>query len=109
MPFTSAELGITHLTNRYALQPSNMDALPEEILSKCLGRSIYQATPSEVLVTESGKDEDDVKCSICQEEYVFGDEIGKFVKCQHGYHATCINQWLRLQNWCPICKALLAS
>ncbi|KAL2544514.1 putative E3 ubiquitin-protein ligase [Forsythia ovata] len=45
-------------------------ALPKEILSKCLGRSIYQAIPSEVLVTESDKDEDHIKCSICQDDKI---------------------------------------
>ncbi|KAI3468429.1 hypothetical protein Pfo_025092 [Paulownia fortunei] len=83
-------------------------ALSEEALSKCLRRSIYQATPSKVQITGSGEDGDDIKCSICQEEYVIGDEIGKLVECQHGYHVACVNQWLQLKNWCPICKASAA-
>ncbi|KAI7988980.1 E3 ubiquitin-protein ligase MBR2 [Camellia lanceoleosa] len=48
-------------------------------------------------------DEDDTKCSICQEEYAIGDEVGR-LGCEHGFHMSCINQWLRLKNWCPICK-----
>ncbi|RRT81235.1 hypothetical protein B296_00019822 [Ensete ventricosum] len=39
-----------------------------------------------------------------QEEYAGEDEIGK-LSCEHRYHATCIAQWLRRKNWCPICKA----
>ncbi|KAL0393858.1 UNVERIFIED_CONTAM: putative E3 ubiquitin-protein ligase HIP1 [Sesamum latifolium] len=83
--------------------------LSEEALSKSLRRSIYQTTVSKVQVTEAGEDEDDNKCSICQEEYVTGDEFGELVKCCHRYHATCIQQWLQLKNWCPICKASAAS
>ncbi|KAK6129853.1 hypothetical protein DH2020_036439 [Rehmannia glutinosa] len=83
-------------------------ALSEEALSKCIKRSIYYSTPSEVRITGSSEDGDDIKCSVCQEEYVMGDEIGKLVECQHGYHLTCINQWLRMKNWCPICKAAAA-
>ncbi|XP_011076797.1 uncharacterized RING finger protein C4G3.12c-like [Sesamum indicum] len=177
MPFTSAELGFSHLMNRDSLPRYNMDgiaevllalerieqdeeltheqflaletslflgglnlhdqhrdmrldidnmsyeellaleermgtvstALSEEALSKCVRRSMYQTTPSEVRVAGLGKDGDDIKCSICQEEYELGDEIGKLVGCQHGYHLTCINQWLRLKNWCPICKAAASS
>ncbi|KAL2525361.1 RING/U-box superfamily protein [Abeliophyllum distichum] len=78
-------------------------ALSEEDLSKCLRKSSYQAIPSEVRVTGSFGDDIDIKCCICQEEYVYGDEIGK-LGCQHGYHVACIEQWLRLKNWCPICK-----
>ncbi|CAI9772300.1 unnamed protein product [Fraxinus pennsylvanica] len=78
-------------------------ALSEEELSKCLRKSCYQAVPSEVWDTGSLGDDNDTKCSICQEDYLFGDEIGK-LGCQHGYHVACIEQWLRLKNWCPICK-----
>ncbi|KAL0407893.1 UNVERIFIED_CONTAM: putative E3 ubiquitin-protein ligase HIP1 [Sesamum radiatum] len=177
MPFTSAELGFSHLMNRDSLPRYNMDgiaevllalerieqeeeltheqflaletslflgglnlhdqhrdmrldidnmsyeellaleermgtvstALSEEALSKCVRRSMYQTTPTEVRVAGLGEDGDDIKCSICQEEYELGDEIGKLVGCQHGYHLTCINQWLQLKNWCPICKAAASS
>ncbi|KAL8536783.1 hypothetical protein ACS0TY_012090 [Phlomoides rotata] len=80
-------------------------ALSEEAVSKCLRKSTYHAIPSNVQTTGLSEDGDDIKCSICQEEYVDGDEIGKLVECEHGYHETCINQWLKLKNWCPICKA----
>lgn len=39
-----------------------------------------------------------------QEEYAAGDEIGR-LHCLHRYHVACVEQWLRLKNWCPICKA----
>ncbi|KAL6536298.1 hypothetical protein OROGR_012870 [Orobanche gracilis] len=80
-------------------------ALSEEALRKSIKKSIYEVGPSEVRVDGPGEDGDDMKCSICQEEYALGDETGKLAECQHGYHLTCINQWLRLKNWCPICKA----
>ncbi|KAL6544235.1 hypothetical protein OROGR_010732 [Orobanche gracilis] len=83
-------------------------ALSEEALLKSVKKSIYEVGPSEVRIDGSGEDGDDMKCSICQEEYALGDETGKLVECQHGYHLTCINQWLRLKNWCPICKAAVS-
>ncbi|XP_022855510.1 probable E3 ubiquitin-protein ligase RHG1A isoform X1 [Olea europaea var. sylvestris] len=78
-------------------------ALSEEELSKCLRKSSYQAISSEVRDTGSLEDDNDTKCCICQEEYEFGNEIGT-LGCQHGYHMACVVQWLRLKNWCPICK-----
>ncbi|KAL1557424.1 E3 ubiquitin-protein ligase MBR2-like [Salvia divinorum] len=80
-------------------------ALSENELSKCIKRRVHQVSPTE---KESGEDGDDVKCSICQEEYVKGDVVGELVKCEHAYHVACINQWLRLKNWCPICKSAAA-
>ncbi|KAG1364131.1 E3 ubiquitin-protein ligase RLIM [Cocos nucifera] len=76
-------------------------ALAEEALSKCLKRSIY--VPASLVSGFAGYEED-IKCSICQEEYVVGEEVGKLA-CEHRYHVTCIHQWLRQKNWCPICKA----
>ncbi|XP_060208039.1 uncharacterized protein LOC132635604 isoform X2 [Lycium barbarum] len=82
-------------------------ALPEEALSKCLQRSIYQGMHSELGTFGGDENEDEIKCSICQEEYVVGDETGK-LECKHGYHMECVQQWLKLKNWCPICKASAA-
>ncbi|KAI9097592.1 hypothetical protein K1719_025363 [Acacia pycnantha] len=84
-------------------------ALTEEALSECLKRSIFQPTPSDDDDNEISKItiSDVIKCSICQDEYVVGDELGG-LKCEHGYHVACIQQWLRLKNWCPICKASAA-
>ncbi|KAJ6828824.1 E3 ubiquitin-protein ligase MBR2-like [Iris pallida] len=81
-------------------------ALSEELLSKCLKRSIY--VPCSHLPGITTCREDDTKCSICQEEYVAGEEIGKLA-CDHHYHVDCINQWLRQKNWCPICKTSVVS
>ncbi|XP_055820743.1 uncharacterized protein LOC129889468 isoform X2 [Solanum dulcamara] len=83
-------------------------ALPEEAVSKCLQRSIYQGMHSELGAFGGDGDEAEIKCSICQEEYVVGDEIGK-LECEHGYHMECVQQWLKLKNWCPICKASAAA
>ncbi|CAN4075760.1 unnamed protein product [Withania somnifera] len=82
-------------------------ALSEEALSKCIRKSIYQAMPFEIGEFGSNGSEDEVKCTICQEEYVIGDDIGR-LECEHGYHVECIKHWLRLKNWCPICKASAA-
>ncbi|CAN8299094.1 unnamed protein product [Cochlearia groenlandica] len=75
--------------------------LSEEALSRSLKKSIFQET-NETGVKSLNKD-DDIKCSICQEEYVYGDEVGSMT-CEHMYHVSCVEQWLRMKNWCAICK-----
>ncbi|RDX58008.1 putative E3 ubiquitin-protein ligase HIP1, partial [Mucuna pruriens] len=84
-------------------------ALTEEAVSECLKKSFYQSSPSDNAAESCNEDKDDsdTKCSICQEEYVVADEVGSLL-CEHMYHAVCIQQWLRLKNWCPICKASVA-
>jgi hypothetical protein len=80
-------------------------ALTEEALLKCLNTSINQSMPlKDDPATGHTWNKDDAKCSICQEEYMDGEEVGK-MRCDHKYHVGCISEWLRLKNWCPICKS----
>lgn len=76
-----------------------------DVLAQKLKKSLYSSL--DVVVARFSQ-ECDVKCSICQEEYEEGDELGK-IECGHGYHAHCIQQWLVQKNQCPICKAAAFS
>ncbi|XP_047323766.1 probable E3 ubiquitin-protein ligase HIP1 [Impatiens glandulifera] len=77
-------------------------AIAEEHVLKHLRKSIYQRTSVDTM--GCGGDHDDIKCSICQEEYMIGEEVGG-LDCNHVYHLDCIHQWLQVKKWCPICKA----
>ncbi len=48
-------------------------------------------------------EEDCKKCVICLEDYQVRDEI-RILPCQHSFHVSCIDPWLRLNASCPICK-----
>eukprot|EP00249_Psilotum_nudum_P022556 c28562_g3_i2 orf=676-3363(+) len=75
--------------------------LSDETIAKCLRTSKYTSLDATVAVISQ---ESEVKCSVCQEEYVEEDDLGR-LECSHGFHATCIRQWLLQKNQCPICKA----
>ncbi|KAH7296091.1 hypothetical protein KP509_26G008400 [Ceratopteris richardii] len=75
--------------------------LDEERISLCLRESKYSSLDAAVAAISQ---ESDIKCSICQEEFVEEDEMGR-LDCGHGYHSSCIKQWLLQKNECPICKA----
>ncbi|MCO5548653.1 hypothetical protein L7F22_002112 [Adiantum nelumboides] len=76
--------------------------LSEENICKCLKTSKHSSYDMPVLVAVP--QESEIKCSICQEDYMAGDELGQ-LNCSHTYHTGCIKQWLGLKNQCPICKA----
>ncbi|KAM3295472.1 hypothetical protein ACQJBY_038015 [Aegilops geniculata] len=75
-------------------------ALSEEQFAKCIRRRLYRP----VAAKGNRSVIDDIKCSICQEEFVKGEEVGR-LRCEHQYHVCCIRQWLLQKNWCPVCKA----
>lgn len=37
------------------------------------------------------------------ENFEDGDET-KYLNCFHRYHAKCIDEWLKKNSMCPICK-----
>lgn len=72
--------------------------LSEDHLSLCLTKTKYCSS------TPALKDQFESSCPICLEEYKDKDNIG-MMKCLHAFHVTCIKDWLRIKNACPICKS----
>ncbi|XP_027362650.1 uncharacterized protein LOC113870256 [Abrus precatorius] len=69
--------------------------LREEYILSNIEREIFQS------ITEGSPQNE--TCSICLEDYVNGEELGK-LNCRHKFHVSCIKDWLVLNNTCPICK-----
>jgi hypothetical protein len=45
------------------------------------------------------------ECSICLDEFVKNDDCRRLpAPCEHTFHVRCIDEWLSLQAFCPICK-----
>jgi hypothetical protein len=56
---------------------------------------------------ELKQDEEDSSfdfCAICLEEFKIGAWYKKLPKCQHSFHAICIDQWLSKRAACPACR-----
>lgn len=51
---------------------------------------------------------DQVRCTICLEDFVRGDSL-KTMPCMHIYHSMCIDRWLWTDNSCPVCKTPIGS
>eukprot|EP01052_Picozoa_sp_SAG31_P024632 SAG31_NODE_2110_length_6426_cov_6.371898_2_plen_128_part_00 len=46
-------------------------------------------------------------CTVCIGRFRAGDEVRR-LGCAHQFHKKCIDEWLRLQAVCPVCKAKVA-
>jgi hypothetical protein len=51
----------------------------------------------------SSLDSDRKSCSICLCDYIIGDTV-IILPCIHMYHSKCISEWLKNQDFCPLCK-----
>lgn len=47
---------------------------------------------------------DDNICPICLSEYKPKETLRTIPSCQHCFHADCIDEWLRLNASCPVCR-----
>ena len=70
-------------------------------------REILNGLP-EMLIDTSKLDDEKKSCMICLEDYKNGEKATT-LPCIHFYHTNCINNWLKKQNSCPICKFKLVK
>jgi hypothetical protein len=43
-------------------------------------------------------------CWICLSEYNSKETVRCIPKCKHCFHADCIDEWLRMNITCPVCR-----
>jgi len=43
-------------------------------------------------------------CPVCQTALADGERVRAVVKCQHLFHAKCLEPWLETNNTCPLCR-----
>jgi len=42
-------------------------------------------------------------CGICLLDYVLDDQLRQ-LPCSHHFHMTCVDEWRRIQDKCPLCQ-----
>ncbi|OMP05109.1 Zinc finger, RING-type [Corchorus capsularis] len=45
------------------------------------------------------------ECSVCLNEFQEGETVRLLPKCNHAFHISCIDTWLRAHTNCPLCRA----
>lgn len=46
----------------------------------------------------------DYTCSICLSDYQPKDTIRTIPECNHCFHIDCIDEWLKINTTCPVCR-----
>ncbi|XP_031278815.1 putative RING-H2 finger protein ATL69 [Pistacia vera] len=58
------------------------------------------------LLGESGRlpKPNDNTCPICLSEYQPKESLRTIPECEHYFHADCIDEWLKMNATCPLCR-----
>ncbi|KAG9155886.1 hypothetical protein Leryth_004133 [Lithospermum erythrorhizon] len=48
--------------------------------------------------------ENDFGCVVCLDEINCGQRYRKLTKCNHCFHADCIDSWFESHQTCPLCR-----
>lgn len=66
----------------------------------------FNMTPEQLEAGERPQytDADRPSCAICMEEYQPGEMIRE-MPCNHFFHGSCSDRWLRINSTCPMCRA----
>ncbi|CAI9092536.1 OLC1v1027797C1 [Oldenlandia corymbosa var. corymbosa] len=87
------EYSTTHVVPQPVVVVSGLDeAVIETFPKTVLGESKRLPNP-----------EDNV-CSICLGEYKPKESLRTIPACKHCFHSNCIDEWLRLNATCPVCR-----
>ncbi|EYU26025.1 hypothetical protein MIMGU_mgv1a018024mg [Erythranthe guttata] len=80
--------------------------LSEEDIDRCLKKNILCP---DILDNKGDEEEETEVCAICLDGMCHQkDETGVgILGCGHEYHVSCIKRWLRVKNFCPLCKAVV--
>ncbi|KAI4977428.1 RING-H2 finger protein ATL8-like [Hordeum vulgare subsp. vulgare] len=49
------------------------------------------------------------ECAICLAEFTEGEALRVLPRCGHGFHAACVDAWLRTCATCPSCRAPIVA
>ncbi|EGZ30747.1 hypothetical protein PHYSODRAFT_295425 [Phytophthora sojae] len=70
----------------------------------CRAERNPQAPTEPLNPAEGGSTENDDVCPICLIEFEDGEDV-RNLPCKHIFHVACIDEWLKRNTSCPMCKS----
>ncbi|CAA7034404.1 unnamed protein product [Microthlaspi erraticum] len=79
---------------------------PSPPLTRCvsggLDPEVIRSLP--VLLCRREAEEEERECCICLGGFEEGEKMKVLPPCRHCYHCECVDQWLKTESSCPLCR-----
>ncbi|KAK8935988.1 RING-H2 finger protein ATL66 [Platanthera zijinensis] len=92
----------------YFRRPCRLRATAAAAPATAGGCAAEEAAARTLPVRVRGKEEA-AACSICLSMVTEGEKESVLPGCDHGFHPECIDEWLRKQSSCPLCRARVVN
>ncbi|KAL5580526.1 hypothetical protein UlMin_012968 [Ulmus minor] len=70
-------------------------------------KSVVSSQIPEMVYGTEGINIPATECPICLGEFEEGERVRILPRCNHGFHAKCIDTWLAFRSSCPLCRQRL--
>ncbi|KZV21901.1 hypothetical protein F511_05591 [Dorcoceras hygrometricum] len=100
----SDEIDIQPETATASTAPPHQEGIDDTKINTCTELIVINESK-----TNSGPDSSSHMCPICLEGYNSQDIVRSIAKCEHCFHADCIELWLRKNITCPVCRTTLSD
>ncbi|MFS7913763.1 putative transcription factor C2H2 family [Helianthus anomalus] len=78
--------------------------VPQSLSSTGLDKSTIESYQKTTLGESCRLPNDDSTCVICLSDYKPKESLRTIPECNHYFHADCIDEWLKLNATCPVCR-----
>lgn len=72
--------------------------------SRSLNRYLVSSFKYKKGINSPEDEASDADCVICLLGFEDGEDLEQLPRCNHSFHAPCINMWLYSHSDCPLCR-----
>lgn len=97
---------ITHIMLTFCSRATRLSIVRKKLAKHGIVLPITDGDIDRISPLRSAKDDTEIKdnCAICMDELTT-KMLHRKLPCNHCFHATCVDEWLKKHGNCPICRA----
>ncbi|KVH90007.1 RING-H2 finger protein ATL22-like [Cynara cardunculus var. scolymus] len=102
--FTASRARDYNHTHHQSIDLFSITIIPQPPSVRGLDGPTIESYPKTVLGESCRLPNDDGTCAICLSDYKPKESLRTIPECNHYFHADCIDEWLKLNATCPVCR-----
>nr|XP_043613884.1 RING-H2 finger protein ATL22-like [Erigeron canadensis] len=102
--YTASRVRDYNETHHQSIDLFSIAIIPQPTTRTGLDGATIESYPKTLLGESCRLPNDDGTCAICLSDYKPKESLRTIPECNHYFHADCIDEWLKLNATCPVCR-----